>query len=118
MSYFVQYVVLRKDLLKTLKWPFGAVVTQACHACTAVLHENYGDPNTQQYLSKIDEMHKVVLEADGESDLRKLAESLTEAKVAHKLWTEQPEGIPTCLAVMPYKKEDIQSHFKGLKLFK
>ena len=58
----VQYVVVRSDLLHVLKWPFGAVITQACHASSAVLHRFYTDPNTQAYLSDIDQMHKVVLQ--------------------------------------------------------
>lgn len=58
----VQYVVVRKDLLKALKWPTGALLAQACHACTAVVHIFYSDPNTQQYLADLDRMHKVVLE--------------------------------------------------------
>jgi len=58
----VQYVVVRSDLLHVLKWPFGAVITQACHASSAVLHRFYTDPNTQAYLSDIDRMHKVVLQ--------------------------------------------------------
>jgi len=58
----VQYVVVRSDLLHVLKWPFGAVITQACHASSAVLHRFYTDPNTQAYLSDVDRMHKVVLQ--------------------------------------------------------
>ena len=58
----VQYVVVRKDLAKALKWPTGALIAQACHACTAVMHLFYQDPNTQQYLEDLDRMHKVVLE--------------------------------------------------------
>ena len=58
----MQYVVVRSDLLHMLKWPFGAVITQACHASTAVLHRFYHDPNTQAYLSDVDRMHKVVLQ--------------------------------------------------------
>jgi len=61
-SNLVQYVVLRKDLIKTLKWPTGALVAQGCHACTAAVHMFYEDPNTQQYLRDLDRMHKVVLE--------------------------------------------------------
>lgn len=61
----VQYVVIRKDLVKVLKWPTGALITQACHACTAVMHLFYNDPNTQQYLNDLDRMHKVVLEVGG-----------------------------------------------------
>lgn len=58
----VQYVIVRKDLLKALKWPTGALLAQACHACTAVMHLFYNDPSTQQYLDDLDRMHKVVLE--------------------------------------------------------
>ena len=50
-------------------------------------------------------MHKVVLEVGGEADLVKVAEKLKEASVDHKLWVEQPENFPTCLAVKPYPKE-------------
>ena len=58
----VQYVVVRGDLLHVLKWPTGAVIAQACHACSAVVHLFREDPNTQRYMSDIDNMHKVVLE--------------------------------------------------------
>ena len=49
-------------------------------------------------------MHKVVLET-GPDDLTKISEKLKEAGVDHKLWIEQPEDFPTCLAVKPYPKE-------------
>ena len=58
----VQYVVVRKDLLDVMKWPVGAVIAQACHACAAVIHLNYSDGHTQEYLKDLDNMHKVVLE--------------------------------------------------------
>lgn len=60
---------------------------------------------TQLYLKDLDNMHKVVLEARGEEDLVKISEKLKEAGVDHKLWIEQPENFPTCLAVKPYHKE-------------
>ena len=41
----VQYVVVRGDLAQALKWPLGAVVAQACHACTAVAYLWRDDPN-------------------------------------------------------------------------
>ena len=34
----------------------------------------------------------------GEAELRGLASSLQEVGVAFKLWVEQPENVPTCLA--------------------
>ena len=62
MSYLVQYVVVRGDLYKKLKWPIGALIAQACHACSAVIYLFKEDPNVVQYTSDIDHMHKVVLE--------------------------------------------------------
>jgi peptidyl-tRNA hydrolase len=58
----VQYVVVRKDLLKVLKWSLGAIITQACHACSAVIHIHHDDSNTQAYLADVDHMHKIILE--------------------------------------------------------
>ena len=58
----VQYVVVRKDLMTTLKWPVGAVIAQACHACTSIIHLTYEDEFTKKYLHDLDNMHKVVLE--------------------------------------------------------
>lgn len=58
----VQYVLLRSDLLKELGWSIGALVAQACHASTAVLHLYKDDECTMQYLNDLDNMHKVVLE--------------------------------------------------------
>ena len=64
----------------------------------------FSDEHTQKYLSDLDNMHKVVLET-GPDDLTKISEKLKEAGVDHKLWIEQPEDFPTCLAVKPYPKE-------------
>jgi len=57
----VQYVVLRRDLYDSLKWPLGSVVAQACHAATAALWESREEAATQQYCSEqqINHMHKV-----------------------------------------------------------
>lgn len=61
----VQYIVVRSDLVHTLSWPLGAVISQACHAATAAIHLNYNDPDTQEYLAELDSMHKVVLQVVG-----------------------------------------------------
>lgn len=58
----VQYVLLRSDLLKELGWSIGALVAQACHASTAVVHLFNDDEYTKVYLQDLDNMHKVVLE--------------------------------------------------------
>ena len=61
---------------------------------------------------------QVVLEIKGESQLRNLAEKLEGAGVPHKLWMEQPEDFPTCLATPPARKSEMGQHFKKLKLCK
>ena len=60
----------------------------------------------------------MVLEVKGEAQLAKLAAKLEEGGIHFKLWIEQPEGIPTCLATKPYYKSHVAMHFKSLKLFK
>ncbi|KAK3578948.1 hypothetical protein CHS0354_035587 [Potamilus streckersoni] len=117
-SSLVQYIVVRRDLVQVLKWPTGALIAQAAHACTAVMHLFYSDQNTQEYLRDLDRMHKVILEAKDEESLKRLSENLTQEGIDHKLWIEQPENIPTCVATKPYKKEDIQKYFKEFKLFR
>ncbi|XP_029705892.1 putative peptidyl-tRNA hydrolase PTRHD1 isoform X2 [Takifugu rubripes] len=113
-SRLVQYVVVRTDLLHQLSWPLGAVITQACHAATAAVHLHYGDPDTQRYLAELDSMHK----APDEAALSSLSDALTQAGVAHKLWIEEPEHIPTCLALKPCPKDSVQQLLRKFKLFK
>ncbi|XP_019966126.1 putative peptidyl-tRNA hydrolase PTRHD1 [Paralichthys olivaceus] len=114
----VQYIVVRSDLVHALSWPLGAVITQACHAATAALHVHRSDPETVRYLEQLDSMHKVVLGIPDEAALTGLSETLTQAGVSHKLWIEQPENIPTCLALKPYPKETVQPLLRKFKLFK
>merc|ERR1712223_27536 len=114
----VQYVVVRSDLMKSLSWPVGALIAQACHASTSVMHLFYDHEDTQKYLRELDSMHKIVLEVKDENELKKIDDKLTEGTIDHKLWIEQPENFPTCLAVRPYPKDQVQKFFKGLKLYK
>ncbi|XP_053605674.1 putative peptidyl-tRNA hydrolase PTRHD1 [Plodia interpunctella] len=114
----VQYVLLRSDLLKELGWSIGALVAQACHASTAVLHLYREDDNTVKYLTDLDNMHKVVLEVPNEDSLKKVAEKLKENSIDHKLWIEQPENIPTCLALKPYPKDQVKKYVGKFKLYK
>lgn len=50
--------------------------------------------------------------------MENLSKTLVESGIEHKLWLEQPENIPTCIAVKPYVKETVQMHFKELKLMR
>lgn len=114
----VQYIVLRKDLVEALKWPLGSVISQGCHAAVAAIILHKDNPSTAEYcgLENLDSMHTVTLEVKGETQLRNLAQKLEAGGVAHKLWIEQPENFPTCLATRPYRKSEIASFFKSLKL--
>ncbi|KAL8536789.1 hypothetical protein ACS0TY_012093 [Phlomoides rotata] len=114
----VQYVVLRRDLIDT--WPLGSVVTQGCHASVAAIWAHKDDPHTLSYCSpsNLDSMHKVTLEVKGETQLVNLSDKLKGGGIDHKLWIEQPENFPTCLATKPYPKSTVSSFFKKLKLCK
>ncbi|XP_026485362.1 putative peptidyl-tRNA hydrolase PTRHD1 [Vanessa tameamea] len=114
----VQYILLRSDLFKDLGWSVGALVAQACHASTAALHIFKEDEHTIQYLNDLDNMHKVVLEVPNEESLKKTAEKLRENSISHKLWIEQPENIPTCIALKPYPKEEVKKYVNKFKLYK
>ncbi|KAM0933757.1 putative peptidyl-tRNA hydrolase, PTH2, peptidyl-tRNA hydrolase II domain superfamily [Dioscorea sansibarensis] len=114
----VQYVVLRRDLVDT--WPMGSVVTQGCHAAVASVWAHRDHPDTAAYCSdaNLDSMHKVTLEVKGEAQIRNLSEKLKANGIDHKLWIEQPENIPTCIATRPYPRSQVVSFFKKLKLCK
>lgn len=117
----VQYIVIRRDLYgESLKWPLGSVIAQGCHAATAALWMHREDEISQLYCSKenIDHMHKVVLCVKGETQLVNLSKKLTNNEVAHKLWMEQPENMPTCLATKPYVKSEVQAFFRKMNLAK
>jgi peptidyl-tRNA hydrolase len=112
----VQYCVVRRDLIKSMEWPVGSVIAQACHACLAVAWEHREDADTVAYLSAADSMHKVIKECKGEAQLRTLADRLAAEGVAHKLWVEQPENIPTAIALKPYPRSAVAAALKKFNL--
>ncbi|KAG5670903.1 hypothetical protein PVAND_001132 [Polypedilum vanderplanki] len=117
----IQYIIVRKDLMKALKWNIGAVITQCCHAVAAINEMTRdNDELTKQYLSteNIDKMHKCVLGIENQEKLEELHKKLNDNGVISKLWIEQPENIPTCIALKPYEKESVQEYFKDLKLMR
>jgi hypothetical protein len=63
-------------------------------------------------------MHKVVLDAPSDAALLKGRAKLEAGGVDHKLWIEQPEGVPTALATKPNRKSVLAAFFRGLKLLR
>jgi hypothetical protein len=61
---------------------------------------------------------QVVLEIKSEQQLTNLSQKLQQEGIQHKLWVEQPENYPTCLATKPYRKSQAAVHFKKLQLCK
>ena len=56
------------------------------------------------------------MQVDTEQELNSLATTLEKEGKDFKLWVEQPENYPTCLATKPYPKTDIQKYFRKYKL--
>lgn len=110
----VQYIVVRTDL----DWPTGAMIAQACHASIASIARSFESADTKDYLKDLKNMHKVILRANKLDDLMQVESRLKETNIAHHLWVEQPENIPTCLACSPQRKSLVQAIFRHLKLFK
>ena len=64
----------------------------------------------------LDSMRKVVLQVDDQGQLLELRAKLLEAGVKHKLWMEQPENMPTCIATAPADKSEVGPLFKKYSL--
>ena len=114
----VQFIILRRDLLKTMEWPVGSVIAQACHACTAATVAHLDDAHVRAYLADVDHMRKVVKECKGETQLLALADALRAAQVPHKVWLEQPENLPTAIALKPSPRSAVAPLLKKYQLFK
>ncbi|KAG0056489.1 peptidyl-tRNA hydrolase domain-containing protein 1 [Gryganskiella cystojenkinii] len=113
------FIVIRKDLIKTLGWTTGSVIAQACHASTAVLHKTHELQDTREYLADINNMHKVVLEIKNLPQLEALAASLSGLNVPHVTWREQPENFLTCLSTAPIRRsQEVKDAFKKCSLFR
>jgi len=61
---------------------------------------------------------QVVLEVKSQQQLENLSSKLQEQGILHKLWIEQPEGYPTCLATKPYRRSQAAALFKKYQLCK
>ena len=110
----MQYVVVRKDL----KLGVGALIAQGAHASSSALWESKDNIYTLAYLSKLNDMHKIVLEATSNEHLVALSGTLTSANILHKVWLEKPENIQTALATAPYPRSFLKAFFAGCKLLR
>lgn len=72
----------------------------------------------RDHIDIVDMAEQVTLEVKGEVQLLNLAQKLEAGGIAYKLWIEQPEKVPTCLATKPYPKAEVAKYFKNLKLCK
>ncbi|KAJ3376663.1 mannose-1-phosphate guanyltransferase [Entophlyctis sp. JEL0112] len=114
-QFLTVFVIVRKDLIKTLNWPLGAVIGNACHATAAVLHKFRADERVQAYLSDLEGMRKpvtrlareVVLETKNEASLDKVEGMLAEHGVKYHKWIEQPEGIAAAIATAPCYRDEV-----------
>ena len=112
------------SLLYTRTLPYQYLVTFVCPyyprtLAYVILHRSkinklntYKNTYTFWYLTSA-----FLFQAPTEESLKDLHSKLESNSVDHKLWVEQPENIPTCIAVRPYLKSEVQSFFKGFKLF-
>lgn len=115
-------------------WPQGAVVAQACHACTAALAEYASDTATQAYLDPENraEMTKIILkvasrlesqqsnlsilQCDNDSDFTQLIDRLRSEAIDFSVWTERPEMVNTALALRPYPRPKVRHLFRNFGL--
>jgi len=113
-----QYIVLRRDLWREKSWPLGSICAQVAHASVAALETFKDHEDTKMYVSakRLQSMTKVVLEVKGEPQLLTLSKKLTENKIEHYAWREQPEDYVTCLALRPYRKEEVKGLLKKCNL--
>ncbi|KAG9396350.1 Peptidyl-tRNA hydrolase, PTH2 [Carpediemonas membranifera] len=109
----IQAVIVRKDL----DWPMGAICSQVSHASNALWAQHGSDhPLLAQYTAEYEGMTTVVCGIATEEKLRNLAAKIAadETLLSH-LWVEQPENIPSALAVIGVR-DTVRSYTKRLKL--
>ncbi|KAI0368976.1 peptidyl-tRNA hydrolase II [Pilatotrama ljubarskyi] len=100
----VMQIIVRRDLLDAEGWGVGPLMAQVAHATSAVLHETRERAETQAYLDDLENMRKVIPD---QASIERLASllSASDPPVPYHLWVEQPEDVPTCLALAPNRRE-------------
>ncbi|KAI5452317.1 hypothetical protein NCC49_000880 [Naganishia albida] len=100
-------VILRRDLLDVESWPVGPLIAQGSHAATALMHLYKDHQAMKDYTEDWKHMRKAILQTPTEETIRSLSEALSKAvpPIEHHLWIEEPENVPTALAIIPNKRE-------------
>ena len=114
----VMQLIVDRRLIQEDGWTIGPMMAQAAHATAAVLAQTAVAPDTMEFLApaNLASMRKIVLQAPDGVGLRDLAAQLdaarqeTEESPPYHLWIEQPENVPTCLAVAPNRKPKVMYH--------
>ena len=119
----VQYIVMRSDLTRHHRYSTGALISNGSHAAIAVIAAHWQEEDVQRYVGRGggeagSQMRTVTLAAKDEAELRGAAETLRQHRVAHSLWLEAPEQLPTCLATRPQQRSLVQPLLRHLKLFR
>ncbi|KAL7413589.1 peptidyl-tRNA hydrolase II domain-containing protein [Mrakia frigida] len=109
-------IIIRKDL----DWPVGPLMAQASHAATAVLHFYREEESVKEYLEDLQGMRKLVYQTPTLDSLTAISSYLssTTPPIKHYLWTEQPENIPTALAIIPNRSKGAEGKHVGKVLKK
>lgn len=111
----VMQLIVDKRLIQDEGWSMGPMMAQAAHATAAILARTAAAPDTMEYLAleNLGAMRKIVLQTPDGVGLRELAEKLesarreSDATPSFHLWVEQPEDVPTCIAVAPNRKPKV-----------
>ena len=59
---------------------------------------------------------QVVLGVKDSKELLKFAQKLSDADMQHRVWVEQPENIPTAIALKPYPRSAVAAALKKFNL--
>lgn len=108
----VQYLFVVSDIKSIKK---GSLIAQACHASIKAIHVYIDEVDTKEYLNSINNMTTVVLKIKCE-DIPNILSSLIELDLVE--WTEQPENIVTCIALRPYKIQELDQYMDFIRKFK
>jgi hypothetical protein len=53
-----------------------------------------------------------------EEQLMEIKNALDQSQIQYYLWIENPECIPTCIALIPYQKYEVSQYVGKYELFK